>query len=97
VLNYFFWKQEEISMPDRDTNLGLAALGLRHMLKSITCQLPHLTALPDTEEYKYSALFNNEKDFSLDPTDSILRLYPESYKHYIEDQEISFAKRRRLD
>src|ERR1700676_4473667 len=79
------------------TKSRLAALRLRHTLKSITCQLPHLTALPDTEEYKYSALFNDEEDFSLDPTDSILRLYPESYKRYIEDQEISFAKRRRLD
>jgi hypothetical protein len=67
------------------------------MLNSLTNQLPHLTALPDVEESEYSALFNDEEDFSLDPTDSILRLYPESYKHYIEDQEKSFAKRRRLD
>jgi hypothetical protein len=42
-------------------------------------------------------LFNDEDDCSLDPTDAILRLYPESYKCYIEDQEILFAKRRRLD
>jgi len=92
-----FWKPEEISTPDQDINSGLAALRLRHMLKSITCQLLHLTALSDAEEYEYSALFNDEEDFSLDPTDSILRLYPESHKRYIEDQEISFAKRRRLD
>ena len=92
-----FWKPEEIGTPDRDTSSGLAALRLRHTLKSITCQFPHLTALPDAEEYEYSALFNDEEDFSLDPTDSILRLYPESHKRYIEDQEISFSKRRRLD
>jgi hypothetical protein len=92
-----FWKQEEIDTPNRDTNLGLAALRLRHTLNTLTNQLPHLTALPDVTELEYSALLNDEENFSLDPTDSILRLYPESYKHYIEDQEKSFAKRRRLD
>jgi hypothetical protein len=89
-----FWKQEEIDTSNRDTNLGLTTLKLRHMLNSLTNQLPHLTALPDVEEPEYSALFNDEENSSLDPMDSILRLYPESYKHYIEDQERSFAKRR---
>src|ERR1700692_3226366 len=38
-----FWKPEEIGTPDWDTSSGLAALRLRHTLKSITCQFPHLT------------------------------------------------------
>jgi hypothetical protein len=45
-----FWKQEEIDTPNWDTNLGLAALRLRHMLNSLMNQLPHLTPRENRHE-----------------------------------------------
>jgi len=91
-----FWKPEEIGTPDRIPAQDSPLLGYAHAQINYL-STPALTALPDAEEYGYSALFNDEEDFLLDPMDSILRLYPESHKRYIEDQEILFTKRRRLD